>query len=121
MDFGHTMRRDMNLIRLLLLDIEGVDAVPGLDAYPEDARDYHRVLLLDAGLAGGRHGPMTADGRFHPRIDRLTWKGHEFLDACRKDAVWRRVSARIAEAGVSVSFEVLQRLLTDTVLRMVGP
>ena len=114
------MKRDMDLIRLLLLDLEGVDPAEGLDRWPEPVRDYHRVLLLDAGLAEGSPGPMTGDGRFHPRIDRLTWAGHEFLDACRKDAVWRRVSARIAEAGVSVSFEVLQRLLTDTVVRMVG-
>lgn len=43
------MRRDMDLVRLLLLQVEGEEA-PDLSAYTNEQQIYHKALLIDAGL-----------------------------------------------------------------------
>jgi Hypothetical protein (DUF2513) len=53
---------------------------------------------------------------------RLTWDGHEFLDAARDDTRWQKAKRYIVEKGSGLSFEVLQgvlmKLMTDA---LAGP
>lgn len=44
------MKRDMELIRLLLLEVEGEEPKPDLSAYSSETQAYHLALLVDAGL-----------------------------------------------------------------------
>ena len=115
------MKRDMDIVLMLLKHIESESEssplrttrieLPGCTA---DAVDYHANLLLDAELIAA--SPMDLDARPHAlRIERLTWEGHEFLDAASNDTVWRAAKKRIAEFGSSVPFSVLQSLLTQLV------
>lgn len=47
------MKRDMDLIRMLLMQQEDDEKPPGLDQYPGNVQAYHAGLLIDAGLVEG--------------------------------------------------------------------
>jgi hypothetical protein len=114
------MKRDMNLIRLLLLETEGEDPKPDLSAYTEGQRVYHSALLIEAGLV---HGEIILDGNGQPAGTvtlRLTWAGHELLDAARNDAIWHKAGERIKKSGVDVTISLLQELLKQLLKQSLG-
>ena len=114
------MKRDMSLIRLLLLETEGEDPKPDLSAYTEEQRVYHSALLIEAGLV---HGEVILDGNGQPAGTvtlRLTWAGHEFLDAARNNAIWHKASERIKKSGVDVTLSLLQELLKQLLKQSLG-
>ena len=41
----------------------------------------------------------------------LTNEGYNFLDAAKNDTLWNKVKAEIAEKGLSVSLDLLRKLL----------
>ena len=109
------MKRDLDLIRKLLLDIEeqGSDAsrragwsVPGDNGLDPDVVQYHVQLMHDAGL-------IVADelvpGQWWP--ERITWAGHEFLDLARNEDIWNRAKAAIERELGTIPFVVLEELL----------
>lgn len=105
------MKGDMNLIRLLLLETEGEGPKPDLCAYTEEQRLYHSALLIEANLV---HGEIILDGNGQPAGTvplRLTWAGHEFLDAARNNKIWHKAGQRIKKSGVEVTLSLLQELL----------
>ena len=91
------MKRDLDLVRKILLDIEAPAAGSGHAGWARasgegngsepEALHYHVQLLHDAGL-------IVADelvpGQWWP--ERITWEGHEFLDLARDDARWNEVT-----------------------------
>lgn len=87
------MKRDMELIRKLLLTLEN-DQLIDLTKYDEAVVAYHKALLVESGLAYGVVSDV-AEG-LNAVIFRLTWNGHEFLDAARDETGWRSVMSRIA-------------------------
>ena len=92
------MKRDMNLIRKLVLAIE--DDPNGyaprdieIDEYTPDQINYHAYLIVDAGLAEGeRVDTMNSRGP-EVLLTNLTWAGHEFADAARDEKRWKRAMA----------------------------
>jgi hypothetical protein len=108
------MKRDVDLIRQLLLDIErqGPECPPDVlrnGAAPEvEERIRHHVrLLVDAGLA--KETNRTSAGQ--PCV-RLTNAGHEFLDLCRDDDRWREAKWIVLEHTGGLSLSVLRAVLT---------
>jgi hypothetical protein len=109
------MHRDMDTVRHLLMWVESDHAheIPATILPQELA--YHAQLLIDAGLAEGTvHYGAYRGGRvpdkFH--IERLTWAGHDFLDAARNDTHWKKAKSKIVETGSSWTFDVLKALLS---------
>ena len=116
------MKRDMGLIRALLLEAEG-DQTVDLSAFSKLERAYHFQLLLDAGFVEGKVRMSGMDGKLRPigyRVQRLTWSGHEFMDAARNESVWKRVTAKVTKTGATVSLAILQELLVQELRRIVG-
>lgn len=105
------MKRDMDIIRMLLIQQETGEAPPELATYPEDLVVYNVALMKDAGLIeaaiaeGGDGSPIGA------AIIRMTWAGHDFLDAARDDTVWRKAKENLLKPGVSWTFELLKETL----------
>jgi hypothetical protein len=105
------MKRNMDLIRLLLLQLEGEEK-PILADYTKEQILYHKRLLIEAGLA---HGKIMEDGEGKPAavaITRLSWEGHEFLDAARNQSLWNKAKEMISKVSVSVTFPIVKDLLT---------
>ena len=112
------MKRDMDLIRELLLRLEALPVRRGgilhitpddetlcFVGYDETQVDYHLSLIREAGFIDeGGTRPMVGTG-----FRRLTWKGHEFLDDIRDPEIWKSTKARtkgIASVGISFVWEL---------------
>ena len=92
---GNIMKRDMDLIRAILLTIEsnpsGFARQPiEIDGYTQEEIGYHAILLGEAGLA--KVVNLTSHGSKSPEaiITQLTWAGHEFLDSARENQRWNQ-------------------------------
>ncbi len=105
------MKRDMDLIRLLLLETESEEPRPDFTGYTQQQQIYHSALLIEAGLIDGF---IVNDAEGLPSgtvCRRLTWAGHEFLDVARNDSIWKQATDKLKQAGVQVTISVLQELL----------
>jgi hypothetical protein len=114
------VKRDMNLIRLQLLRVEGDERVQELDDYTEEQKVYHMALCIEAGLVDGA---IVRDANGYPAATsaiRLTWKGHEFLDAARNDTIWKKALGHIKKAGVQVTLPVLEEVLKKAAKDLLG-
>jgi hypothetical protein len=108
------MKRDMDLIRKILFQVEEKGQPLGwvdleIPGYAPEQIAQHVRLLEEAGLIEAQN-LSTMDG-FDYRPKRLTWAGHEFLDAARNDTVWNRTKEMVKDKGGSIPFEVLKGLL----------
>src|SRR5690348_16306862 len=113
---GAIMRRDDDLIRRLMLDLEQVTRPIGqahqVPGYTQDQVAYHLALILRAGMAEGLE-PRYASTGGDPTIPavvlvkRLTPAGHDFIANLRDDTVWARVKERAVKAGGTMSLELL--------------
>jgi len=106
------MKRDMELIRGLLLELEGEEPKPDLAKWSDKQKAYHAALLVEAGLANGNSiENYYQEEKRAVELHRLTWAGHEFLDAARDEKRWKKVLSVVAKAGGSVTFPILKQLL----------
>jgi hypothetical protein len=113
------VKRDMDLIRLLLLQIEGEESLDLSDYTKKEVR-YHRRLLIEAGLA---YGSVMEDGSGEPAAvvtTRLSWEGHEFLDAARNQSLWDKTKEIISKVNVSVTFPIVKEILTILLKEQLG-
>lgn len=118
------MKRDMDLIRLILLAIEAHpelyswDVALDIPGYSKKEIVYQVKLLSEAGLIEARIIP--SGGYSDYRVNSLTWAGHEFLEASRDDNRWEKVKRLVMEKTGSISFEVLKAGLVQYMLRSVS-
>jgi DNA-binding transcriptional ArsR family regulator len=111
---GTTMKRNMDLVRRILLETEQSKSVNGwidlsIEGYSPEVISYHVKILAEADLLEAKD-LSTRDG-FGWQPKSLTWKGHEFLDAARNETVWKKTTDLVKDKGGSVPFEVLKDLL----------
>lgn len=113
------MKRDMELIRLLLLQAEGTED-PKLSSYDVEARKYHAALAIEHGLLAGQCMPSNNGGYHGVAITGMTWEGHDFLDAARSETVWNKAMEKVKSMGGSVSIGVMQKLLIKISAQQLG-
>jgi len=109
------MKRDMDLVRQILLAIEQSPRgfAPGkltVESFTDEQIGYHVYIMWQAGLVEaddntGRKGGLRA----RPR--NLTWAGHDFLDAARDKTRWAKAKEIAGKVG-GITFEVFKQLLT---------
>lgn len=110
------MKRNMDLIREILMQIEerqhNIEFAPlEIEGHSEEEMSHHIMLLDEAGLIQAED--LSAFGGHEWRVRRLTWWGHEFLDACRDDKRWDTAKKVMNERTGGLSFEVLKQLLVQ--------
>ena len=108
------MKRDWDTIREILLKTEGLSVGSDLspndfDAERIDEISYHVKLLEESGLVKASIAEFLGDSGIHFDIERLTWSGHEFLDAIRDDNVWKKIKKIASEKSVTMPFDVLKQ------------
>lgn len=122
------MKRDLDLYRQLLLDIEEQNDAenlgwsPDLNAYPDhsDAAVYvHLELLIDRGLVVGDCTKVETGEYIGASIKRLTDEGHDLLDSIRDDTVYRRTVEKISSAVGSASVEVVKAVAQGVTKAMI--
>lgn len=99
------MKRDMDLIRDLLLKVENASEPQssgslsdGQSEADKDIATKHIRLLQDAGYINCiSTNPIS--GRWRCQNIELTWEGHEFLDTLRDKDRWEKTKGVAAKAG----------------------
>jgi hypothetical protein len=124
------MKRDMNLIRLLLLLMETQEDKRSVfyaeqiePNYAQELINYHQYLLYNAGLAEGN--ATYCDGNLVPicYLNHLTWAGHDFLDAAREPERWEKAQGIFRKMGgvtLEVAKSVLVSLMTQQASGLLG-
>ena len=119
------MKRDMELVRAILLAMEAHAAGFAPDTftirgYDQEVIQHHVWLMEQGGLVTasdvtvqGEAGPVALPGS-------ITWAGHDFLDTVRNDNVWRKVKAELKDRGISLPFSLLQALAIKIAASLVG-
>jgi Hypothetical protein (DUF2513) len=105
------MKRDMEIIRLLLIQQETGDEPSELKEYDEKLVVYNVALMLDAGFI---EGSVISNESGSPRgavIIRLTWAGHDFLDSTRDPRIWKLAKEKLLKPGISWTFSLLTEYL----------
>lgn len=97
------MKRDMDLIRNILLKAEAIPAGEYVDWTIEDFPGhqfndvyFHVDLLMKDGFMEEIQQTMGLDD---VTPGHLTWAGHDFLDAIRDDGIWKQTKETTKHAG----------------------
>jgi hypothetical protein len=126
------MKRDMDLVRDLLLRLESVSlpnntpatltvtsrdvTLPGDDPL---AVTYHLRLLVDAGFVEATN--LSRLDFFG--VKGLTWRGHDFLDSVRDLKIWHEAKEGATKAGgftVDLLFDLAKGLLKTQIEKHTG-
>ena len=121
------MKRDMDLMRKILLRIEERSDVPPKTLSINDFLDFHENihvislhidLMCDAGLVEVMD--TSYDGEVKDYIiTRLTLAGYEYLDAIRNYSVWQKVKKRIEVIG-GATLDVIKQLAIKELSKELG-
>ena len=104
------MKRNMDLVRQICIELEEKDPhnpMLSMNEVSDEVFREHAMLLMEAGLAQGFSQPTTS-GQPISVLYRLTWTGHDFLDASRSETVWRKAKENVLKPGMSFTFELLK-------------
>jgi len=105
------MKRDMELVRLLLLQQESGEEPPDLRSYDKELVVYNAALMVDAGLLDGAVMRGEEGQPAGVSIIGLTWAGHDFLDSTRDPKIWKMAKEKLLKPGISWSFALLVEYL----------
>lgn len=124
------MRRDMDLIRELLLRLEAMDLRAGsihmidftdpllvVEDFSFDEVYYHLKLVIDAGLTQPHKQGMN-----HFVFSGLSWQGHDFLESVRDTKIWQETKEAAKRTG-AWSIEMLgaiAKAIAKDQLRKIG-
>ncbi len=103
------MKRDMDLIREILLQVERREPKQPLEVKIE-GRDRQEIVGHVRLLQEARFVEATFTGGPTAMVHRLTWDGHEFLDSVRDPTVWAKVTKRLKKVGGFASVDVIKTL-----------
>ena len=116
------MKRDWELVRTILLTVEEADPTSLTDE--DDFKDAgvdkatlveHVKIMESAGLLEAGY---VMGGGFHVR--RLTWEGHEFLEAIRAEGAMQQVREKAKVTGGALTFEMVKALGTAWLKSQMG-
>jgi hypothetical protein len=122
------MKRDMDLVRLMLLRTEaiGVDEDAGARYHAEceqhdvAVRAHHIAIMIEAGLVVGVTTNDQSRDLARGIIFRLTWQGHEFLDAARNETTWKKAKDTFFRPAAAWTFSILIEFLKAEARRLAG-
>ncbi|HWM89533.1 MAG TPA: DUF2513 domain-containing protein [Thermoanaerobaculia bacterium] len=107
------MKRDMDLARRILFAVEEapLDGETDLnfDDFSQEEISYHVMLLSEAGLIEAQDQSGYGGSDWQP--ERLTWAGHEFLDASRDQGRWEKAKKLVREKVGGLTFDALKAVL----------
>lgn len=111
------MKRDMDLVRLILLRIEEDYVSTALynlkiDGYDKETIAYHCKILHEAGFVSD-YGSQYADNELQRfGVGSLTWEGNEFLDKIRDDSFWGKTKDAIKKKGLPLVLDTVKTVAT---------
>ena len=117
------MKRDMDIIRKVLLAIEEQynDVVLydlEIDGLDMKTIAYHCNLLYEAGFIDDFEGNYAENEIYTFGVGSLTWDGHEFLDKIRNDTVWEKTKETMSKKGLPIVIDVIKDITSSLIGEM---
>lgn len=109
------MKRDMDLVRLILLKIEDEYHDSYIYDLPVAGYDlptvaYHCDILHDAGYIS-YYEPFHADDELQSfRVGALTWAGNEYLEKVRDNSRWAKVRQVMLDKGLPFTIDMVKKI-----------
>jgi hypothetical protein len=104
------MKRDLDLVRQLMLQIEALPAAPPVQYRMSEIEDpvllAHLELLIEAGLVNGRISRSQGTRGDVISVSGLSWQGHEWIEMVRSQSVWNEVKSAVLDGGGVLTFEL---------------
>ena len=118
------MKRDMDLVRRILVEVEKADdrvSIESLecDKYSLPTIGYHVELMSAHGLIDAKVNRSWGGDITDGYIKALTWSGCDYLDAIRDDGVWRRTKAVISEAVGDTTLPTIKEAASMVAIQLI--
>lgn len=114
------MKRDLDLVRQVLLQIEALPAGPPAQYRMSEIDDpvllAHFELVIAAGLVNGKIARSQGVRGDVISISGLTWEGHEWIEMVRSETMWDETKSTLLENGGVLTFE-LTKAVASKLLR----
>lgn len=118
------MKRDMDLIRNLLIRIEEVYE-PGagiinfsklrMDGYDDKIIVEHLLLMQEAGLIRNINAKKYVTGSTILSIGNLTNEGYDTLEKFRNDTVWNKTKEIARDKGLPVLIDIFSQVASTVI------
>jgi hypothetical protein len=121
------MKRDWDLIREVLIEVEALSEFERGDAWYgvnregieiDDSKHQHALMLWKAGYLEGEDGTDLAGPKL--LAPNLTWAGHDLLDTLRSKPVWEKIKTIAQEKGIELTFDAVKTLGKTALGMIVG-
>lgn len=102
-----TIREILTLVEKCTLPIDQIR----LSNFPSEHAgeiSYHMTLLIEAGLVNGHVSQTIGPDPKDFIAQRLTWSGHEFLDAIRNESIWQKTKKKFVDEGILMTFDLVK-------------
>ena len=111
------MRRDMDLVREILLEIEKQyvsTAIYNLkiEGYDTETIAYHCKILYEAGLISDYKAQYADNSIYSFGVGSLTWDGNDYLDKIRDNSIWKKTKDVIAKKGLPLVLDTVKNIST---------
>ena len=122
------MKRDLELIRKILLEAEACNEYPmysdrlDFDGYDLETINRHILLLMDADYLDAECFPNESN-MYLCIINRITMAGYDYLDSIRNNRVWdavKRGISAVAGGAASASLDVIKQYASQVILKELG-
>lgn len=137
------MKRDWDLIRKMLTDIEDDrDVLAEMPVEPkwtdQSEEEYvqqlsehnvsegriacHLEMLIENGYIAGLKVTRTGSGHFGYSVSgpRLTMAGHDLLDTMRSPVIWKTIKSTAKQKGIELTFDVIKALSSVALKQLFG-
>ncbi|MCB2354458.1 DUF2513 domain-containing protein [Clostridium estertheticum] len=111
------MKRDMKLVRKILLYVEVnfIDVALydiEIEGYDLKTIAYHCKICYDAKLISDYKGSYASDELMNFGVGSLTWYGHEFLEKIKDDTIWDKTEKVMKEKGIKFTITAIEKIAT---------
>lgn len=117
------MKRNLDLIRQILIDIEGAQGYIQLESFSYEGFTtneiaYHLQLLQHHGLIDAEFKKEWGGNCVSGVVKALTWEGADFLDNIRNNTAWERTKDKIRKTVGTCAMQLLPKVAESVVLDM---
>lgn len=110
------MKRDMDLIRLILLEIEKAEENEvenmNIDGYSKEDIVFNAKLLKQNNMIEN----FEEDVLENYYIGSLTWGESDYLDSIRDNSKWKRIKSVIKEKALPFTFDIVKSVATTIIV-----
>lgn len=111
------MKRDMDLVREILLQIEKQyisTTITNLEieGYDMATVAYHCKILHEEGLISDYRAQYANGDIYYFGVGALTWKGNDYLDKVRDNSIWEKTKDTIKKKGLPLVFDTIKTIST---------